>query len=71
LKEFNFISDVGLLKRNVMAATKPDVIIDKTGDEYSFTTITPLRTLKLTFTPGQPKEFDLLGSEQKGEVRLD
>jgi hypothetical protein len=54
-----------------MAATKPDVIIEKNGDDYSFTTITPLRTLKLTFTPGQPKEFDLLGSEQKGEVRLD
>ena len=51
-----------------MAKTQPDITIEKEGDEYFFTNITPLKTLKISFVPGVPKEFDILGSEQPAEV---
>ena len=35
-------ADVGMIKRNVIASTKPDIVIEATGDNYTVTTITSL-----------------------------
>ena len=50
--------DVGMIKRNVIAATKPDITVEADGDTYTFTTHTALKTIKITFTLGQEYEAD-------------
>ena len=51
-------ADVGMIKRNVIASTKPDIVIEATGDNYTVTTITSLKTIKISFTLGQEYEAD-------------
>ena len=47
-----------MIKRNVIAATKPDITVEVAGDTYTFTTHTTLKTVKVTFTLGQEYEAD-------------
>ena len=61
------ILDVGMIKRNVIASTKPDMIIEIDGDNYTVTTITSLKTIKISFTLGKEYEADP-GTDKKSTV---
>lgn len=52
------VEDVGMIKRNVLASTKPDIIVEVDGDQFTITTITSLKTIKMIFTLGQEYEYD-------------
>jgi hypothetical protein len=52
------ISDVGFIKRTALAATKPDIIVDVNGENYTITTIATLKTLKVNFDLGKQFETD-------------
>ena len=58
-----------MMLRTIVAATKPDIIIEADGDVYTITTVTALKTIKVTFTLGQEYEADP-GTEKKTKVRL-
>ena len=62
------ILDVGMIKRNVIAATKPDITVEADGDSYTFTTHTALKTVKISFTLGQEYEADP-GTDRVAKVR--
>jgi hypothetical protein len=47
-----------MLQRNVLATTKPDIIIENAGNVYSVTSITSLKAIKITFTLGTQYEAD-------------
>ena len=55
---FAGIAGVGLIKRNVIAHTKPDITVEVDGDSYTVTTHTTLKTIKIAFTLGQEYEAD-------------
>ena len=42
----------------MIAATKPDITVEADGDNYTFTTHTTLKTIKIAFTLGQEYEAD-------------
>jgi len=52
----------------VIAATKPDVVVEVDGDNYTFTTITTLKTIKISFTLGQEYEADP-GTDRTAKVK--
>jgi hypothetical protein len=56
-----------MLQRNVVAATKPDILIEINGDNYTVSTITSLKTIKISFTIGQQYEADP-GTGKKSNV---
>ena len=41
-----------------MAATKPDIIVEVNGDNYTITTVATLKTLKVNFDLGKQFETD-------------
>ena len=53
--------------RSIVAATKPDIIIEVDGDNLTITTVTALKTIKVSFTLGQEYEADP-GTEKKTRV---
>ena len=59
--------DVGLMLRSIVAATKPDIIIEADGDNLTITTVTALKTITVSFTLGQEYEADP-GTEKKTKV---
>jgi hypothetical protein len=56
-----------LLKRNIIAATKPDITIEVSGDHYTVTTHTTIKDVKIAFTLGQEYEADP-GTDKKAKV---
>jgi hypothetical protein len=42
-------ADVGFLKRKIIAATKPDIIVEVNGNDYVITTVTNIRTIRCRF----------------------
>ena len=56
-----------MIKRNVIASTKPDMIIEIDGDNYTVTTVTSLKTIKISFTLGKEYEADP-GTDKKSTV---
>ena len=57
-----------MIKRNVIASTKPDIVIEANGDNYTVTTITSLKTIKISFTLGKEYEADP-GTDKTSTVR--
>ena len=57
-----------MIKRNVVAATKPDITIEVDGDHYTVTTHTTLKNIKIAFTLGQEYEADP-GTDRVAKVR--
>jgi hypothetical protein len=55
--------------RSIVAATKPDIIIEVDGDHYTITTVTALKTINVSFTLGQEYETDP-GTEKKTTVGI-
>jgi hypothetical protein len=47
-----------MIKRNLIAATKPDILIEADGDNYTVSTITSVKTIKISFTLGKEYEAD-------------
>ena len=47
-----------MIKRNVIACTKPDITVEISGDSYTVTTHTTLKTITISFTLGQEYEAD-------------
>jgi hypothetical protein len=47
-----------MLQRNVLATTKPDIIIENAGNVYTVTSIISLKAIKITFTLGTQYEAD-------------
>ena len=47
-----------MIKRNLITSTKPDIVIEADGDNYTVTTITSLKTIKISFTLGKEYEAD-------------
>ena len=56
--EYLKAADIGMLKRKLIAASKPDMIVEVDGNRYTVTTILKLKTLKIAFTLGQVYEAD-------------
>ena len=56
-----------MMKRSIIAATKPDIIIENDGDNYTVTTVTSIKTIKISFTLGQQYEADP-GTDKKSKV---
>ena len=52
------VAGVGLVKRGLIACTKPDITVEIDGDNYTVTTHTSLRTIVIKFTLGQEYEAD-------------
>ena len=50
--------DVGMIIRNVLASTKPDIVVEIDGDNFTITTVTSLKTIKMSFTLGKEYESD-------------
>jgi hypothetical protein len=50
--------DVGMIIRNVLASTKPDMIVEVDGNNFTITTITSLKTIKMSFTLGKEYQSD-------------
>ncbi|MTJ09984.1 lipocalin/fatty-acid binding family protein [Anabaena sp. UHCC 0204] len=48
--------NVGMITRTVLAKTTPDMIVEIDGDNFTITTVTNLKTIKISFTLG--KEYD-------------
>ncbi len=48
-EEYLKAEDIGMLKRNVLASTKPDIVVEVDGDQFTITTITKLKTIKMSF----------------------
>ena len=59
--------DIGVLKRNIIAATKPDITIEVAGDHYTVTTHTTIKNVTIAFTLGQQYEADP-GTDKKAKV---
>ncbi|HAN74038.1 MAG TPA: hypothetical protein DCQ63_06915 [Planktothrix sp. UBA8402] len=57
-EEYLKAEDIGMLKRNVLASTKPDIVVEVDGDQFTITTITKLKTIKMSFTLGKEYEHD-------------
>ena len=55
--------------RSIVAATKPDIIIEVDGDNLTITTVTALKTIKVSFTLGQEYEADP-GTDKTSTVSL-
>jgi hypothetical protein len=58
-----------MIKRNVISATKPDIVIEVNGNNYTVTTITSLKTIAISFTLGQEYEADP-GTDKKANVTI-
>ena len=60
---FSFFSEIGGTGRstvgNILAATKPDLIIEVDGDKYTLSTVTPLQSIKVSYTLNQEYEIEL------------
>ena len=60
---FSQISEIGGTGRstvgNILAATKPDIIIEVDGDKYTLSTVTPLQSIKVSYTLNQEYEIEL------------
>merc|ERR1712079_321046 len=49
---------VGMMKRKIICATSPDIVMEVNWDEITSTTITSLKTIKISFTLGKEYEAD-------------
>jgi len=63
------ISEIGMMMRSIISATKPDIVIENDGNNYSVTTVTSLKTIKISFTLGQQYEADP-GTDKKSKVLI-
>ena len=57
-EEYLNAEDIGMIKRNVIAKTRPDMIVEIDGDNFTVTTITTLKTIKISFTLGKEYQCD-------------
>ncbi|CAB4057761.1 unnamed protein product [Lepeophtheirus salmonis] len=51
-------SGVGTIHRMAITKSKPDIVVECSGDNYTFTTKTALKDIKISFTLGQEYECD-------------
>ena len=47
-----------MMKRTVITKTSPEITIEVSGDKYTITTVTSVKTITLDFTLGTPYEHD-------------
>ncbi len=55
-----------MVKRKLIAATKPDIIVEVNGDNYHIKTVTAVKTVEISFTLGQEYEADP-GTDRKAK----
>ena len=56
-----------MIKRKAINATTPDIIVEVDGDNYTISTVTSLKTVKISFTLGKEYEADP-GTDRKAKV---
>jgi hypothetical protein len=56
-----FCSGVNPILIPFIVASKPEISFEKTGEIYTATTITPIKTSVVKFTPGETKDSDIFG----------
>ncbi len=47
-----------MVKRKLVAATSPDILVEVNGDTYNIKTVTSVKTVEVTFTLGKEYEAD-------------
>lgn len=57
-EEYLTAAGVGMLKRKVICATSPDIVVAMEDQNCTVTTITNLKTIKISFTLGKEYEAD-------------
>lgn len=57
-EEYLKAEDLGMVKRRVLAQAKPDMVVEINGDNFTVTTITSLKTIKISFTLGRQYTCD-------------
>nr|ACO14989.1 Fatty acid-binding protein, adipocyte [Caligus clemensi] len=56
--EYLAAAGVGTIHRMAVSKTKPDIVVEVSGDNYTFTTKTSIKDVKISFTLGQEYECD-------------